>query len=112
VLLRLTDAEFLELTPHQFYVLIDTYAEMVEHQEFLTGLIAATVANWSFHAPKKQLTPNDMLGRGNDDKEPSERGKRDPINRKQVERDVRAWVDELRKQPNSPIVTVNPKAEG
>jgi hypothetical protein len=53
-----------------------------------------------------------MLGRGNDDKEPSERGKRDRINRKQVERDVRAWVDELRKQPNSPIVTVNPKAEG
>ena len=59
--LHLTDAEFFALTPRQFHLLLDRHREMTEHQEFLAGIVASAVANFSLGAPKQPLRPKDFM---------------------------------------------------
>ena len=96
--LGLTDAEFLALTPHQYYLLMDAHWEQVEHSRLLAGTIAATVANWSFHVPKKCLNAEDFLPSNTIQNEKPERARR--INRKQVAADVRAWANRYKASYN------------
>ncbi|MFZ9129306.1 MAG: hypothetical protein ACO20O_09510, partial [Pseudomonadales bacterium] len=46
--LHLTDAQFGDLTPRQYYLLLDRQHSQIEHRKMLAGLIAATVAtSWA-----------------------------------------------------------------
>ncbi len=59
--LRLSDSEFFRLTPRQFHLLLARHQEQTEHQEYLSAIIASTVANFSLGAPKKPLKPSDFM---------------------------------------------------
>ena len=61
--LRLSDEEFFRLTPRQFHLLLARHREHAEHQQFLVGILASTVANFSMSAPKTPLTPADFMPR-------------------------------------------------
>ena len=59
--LRLSDEEFFCMTPRQLHVLTARHHEQTEHQEFLSAIVASTIANFSLAAPKKPLKPSDFM---------------------------------------------------
>ena len=101
--LGLSEAEFRELTPRQYYVLMDAHQERVRHSEMLAGIIASTVANWSGRA-SKHLKPSTFMPSMGDEKPPAKQR----TNRKQVANDLRAWIEMHRKMGQ--VVTTNPHA--
>jgi hypothetical protein len=58
---RLSDDEWLDMTPRQFRALEDLRLNRLRREEFLVGMLAATTANFSFCAPKKPLTADNFL---------------------------------------------------
>lgn len=50
--LALTDEQWLEMTPRLVHALSEQRLEAVRQQEYMWSTVAATVANWSHHAPK------------------------------------------------------------
>ena len=59
--LRMSDEEFFRLTPRQLHILTKRHRERTEHQEYLSAIVASTVANFSLGAPKKPLKPSDFM---------------------------------------------------
>jgi hypothetical protein len=59
--LGMSTDEFFRLTPRQFDLLMQQHRERVEYEEYMAGLLAATVANFSMGAPKKPLEPADFM---------------------------------------------------
>jgi hypothetical protein len=76
--LGLSAAEFWQLTPRQFAALLARKREQLEYHELLMGVLAATIANYSFGAPKKPRIPADFM--------PSQLGKRREEKPKRVSR--------------------------
>jgi hypothetical protein len=94
----LTADQFFALTPRQFHVLTDAYEARRKyeewHREFLNGIVAANIVNWSFSHPKRAAAPSDFMpsritGKGKKSR------RADP---KAVVSGIRDWVDGLRKQ--------------
>lgn len=78
--LKLSAAEFWELTPRQYHLLLERHRDKQKHTEWLVGVLTSTVVNWSMvPAPKEPLRPRDfpfpML---------QEREKKPRINRKKI----------------------------
>jgi hypothetical protein len=55
--LGLTDDEWLDMTPRQFYKLQQLYLARMRREELMTGILAATIENFSMCAPKKPVKP-------------------------------------------------------
>jgi hypothetical protein len=55
--LRLSDDEWLEMTPRMLYALRKRQIEQLQREELLVGILASTSANFSFCRPEKPLTP-------------------------------------------------------
>jgi hypothetical protein len=96
VQLCLSDADFYALTPRQFHLLVDQHRERVEHQELLTGILAANIVNWSMHAPEKAKVASDFMpcrARARPERKPR-------LNRKKIAMDVRAFMNAQMEQRN------------
>lgn len=93
VILGLSDRQFYALTPRQFHLLVDRHRERTKHQEWMTGILASTMANFSMSPPKEPLKPTDFM--------PSAKAKTKPraprIDRRKVADKVRAIFDERMK---------------
>ena len=94
MVLGLSDEEFYRLTPHQYYVLLKRHENLHKdrrwHAEWLTGVLASTIVNWSMGAPKEPWQPKDFplrLLRDKDDLKPKR------INRKRIAAQIRATLD-------------------
>lgn len=74
--LGLTDDEFYALTPRQYQLLLDRHEERERHSEWMFGVLAATVANFSQGAPEKALQPKDFPFLRLRDQEPATRNRR------------------------------------
>jgi hypothetical protein len=98
----LSDDEFLSLTPREFFVLVHQHRMRIEHDELLTGILAAQIANWSIGAPKKPRVPSQyMPSRLVQGRRPrQQRERRERINRKQIADDVRAFFERAMKIQN------------
>ena len=87
-MLHLTDAEFFALTPRQYSLLLERQREHQKHTEWMVGVLASTVANWSMGAPEEQLQPRHfalpLL---------QVREKRPRINRRKIAAQIRALFD-------------------
>jgi hypothetical protein len=55
--LRLSDDEWLEMTPRMLHALRKRQIERLQREELLVGIIASTSANFSFCRPDKPLSP-------------------------------------------------------
>lgn len=96
MVLRLSDEEFYSLTPRQYHLLLDRKLEEVKHSEWLTGVVASAVANWSFGGPKEPLQPKDFpLALLREDVSKPTR-----INRKKVAEQIRAAFQKAMKRQN------------
>jgi hypothetical protein len=86
--LKLTDDQFLDLTPRQLQLLNDRHKEQTDHEELLAGIIASTLANYSFAGVKKPLVPADFM--------PSQWAKKKPKkerpNRKRIAQNIRNFM--------------------
>lgn len=51
----MTDEQFFDLTPRQFFLLESRQKDKMQHAELLAGIIASTTANFSMAAPEKAL---------------------------------------------------------
>jgi hypothetical protein len=88
VVLHLTDNEFYRLTPRQLRALRHQYEQSLTHSELLTGIIASTVANYSFHPPKKPHVPSEFMPSQQADKPAPKRTRK--LSAKQMAARVRA----------------------
>jgi len=96
----LTDEQFYGLTPRQYALLLERHRERERHTEYLVGLVAATIANWSMGAPKEPLKPRDFPLVQLQEPEVPRR-----INRKRIAREIRAGFDRAaRHQPKGPVM--------
>lgn len=59
--LRLSDDEWLEMTPRMLHALRLRQIEQMQREELLVGIIASTTANTSFCAPEKPFTPESFM---------------------------------------------------
>lgn len=59
--LRLSDGEWLDMTPRQFRALQKVRLERLQREELLVGIIASTVENFSMCAPRKAVTPESFM---------------------------------------------------
>jgi len=57
----MTHAEFMQLTPRMFDALCRRADAERKYRDFHVGIIASTVANFSYCAPKEPLTPSDFM---------------------------------------------------
>lgn len=90
--LGLSREEFFSLTPRQYGLLLEQHKERQRHAEWLTGVLASTIANWSMASPKEALQPRDFaLPLLRDDGETPVRRHR--INRRRVADSIRAAFD-------------------
>jgi hypothetical protein len=87
VVLGLTDQQFFDLTPRQFHLLLDQHRERTKHEEWMVGILAATIANFSGHPPKEPLKPTDFMPSA---RAPEEKPKR--INRRKVADRIRDFL--------------------
>lgn len=55
--LRLSDDEWLEMTPRMLHALRKHQIEQLQREELLVGIIASTSANFSFCKPEHPLSP-------------------------------------------------------
>jgi hypothetical protein len=55
--LRLSDDEWLEMTPRMLHALRKRQIEQLQREELLVGIIASTSANFSFCKPEQPLSP-------------------------------------------------------
>jgi hypothetical protein len=55
--LRLSDDEWLEMTPRMLHALRKRQLEQLQREELLVGIIASTSANFSFCKPEDPLSP-------------------------------------------------------
>ena len=53
--LGLPDGQWLEYTPRMVHALSEERLEAIRQREYMVSMVAATVANWSVHAPKPAL---------------------------------------------------------
>ena len=77
-----------ELTPRQFYLLLDRHKESVELNKTLAGIVAAAVANFGYRAPERYLTPRDFVGGPDEPAEPKPH-----VNRKKQVAKLRAFLN-------------------
>jgi hypothetical protein len=96
--LKLSNREFYELTPRQYHLLLDKHREQIKHTEWLTGVIASAIANWSHWAPEVAMRPMDFAL-------PTLRGDRrlnraPRLNRKTIAADIRAAFDREKARAN------------
>lgn len=56
-MLGLSDREFYDLIPRQYGLLLERHLDRQKHAEWLTGVIASTIANFSMGAPEEPLQP-------------------------------------------------------
>lgn len=79
-------------------MLLDRHKERQKHSEWLTGVIASTVANWSMGAPKEPMQPKDFPLMALQDVKP----KRTRINRKKIADEIRAnFANAMKRQSKS-----------
>lgn len=57
----MSSAEFLALTPRQYYLLLDRHHERVRHAELLAGTVAAAVANSAPCEREEAVQPADFF---------------------------------------------------
>lgn len=60
--LRLSEREFWASTPRQLQYLWRAHEESLAHSEYLTGLVASAVMNFSMSHPEKRIEPHDLFG--------------------------------------------------
>ena len=97
----MTDEQFYGLTPRQYALLLERHRERERHTEYLVGLIAATIANWSMGAPKEPLKPRDfpLLLLREEVPGPAR------INRKKIAERIRAeFARATKRQPKGPAM--------
>jgi hypothetical protein len=75
--LRLTDDEWLEMTPRQLHALRLRQIEQLQHSELMTGIIASVTANFSMMKPEPPFSAESFMihklpGSCEDDQEPEE----------------------------------------
>jgi hypothetical protein len=59
--LRLSDDEWLEMTPRMLHALRLRQIEQMQREELLVGIISATSANFSFCRPENPMSPEDFM---------------------------------------------------
>jgi hypothetical protein len=59
--LKLSDNEWLDMTPRQFAALQKARLKEMQREELLVGKIEAAVKNYSMRAPKKWVSPHDLM---------------------------------------------------
>lgn len=59
--LGLSEEQWLDLTPRQVHALQGIRIERMQREEFLNGLVAQTVANFSMSPPKKPFKVDDFM---------------------------------------------------
>ena len=59
--LRLTDDEWLDMTPRQFHALQQRNIAELQHREHLTGILATVTANHSLLRPDPPVTPDSFM---------------------------------------------------
>jgi hypothetical protein len=59
--LRLSDEEWLEMTPRMLHALRKRQIEQMQREEMLVGIVSATTANFSFCAPTQPLRPESFM---------------------------------------------------
>jgi hypothetical protein len=59
--LKLSDDEWLDMTPRQVAALENARIEQMQREELLIGVLAATFENFSFYAPKKSVSPETFM---------------------------------------------------
>jgi hypothetical protein len=55
--LKLTDDEWLDMTPRMLHALSLRLVEQMQREEMLVGIMASTSANFSFCRPDKPISP-------------------------------------------------------
>lgn len=55
--LKLSDDEWLDMTPRMLHALRKRQIEQMQREELLVGIIASTTANFSFCRPERPLNP-------------------------------------------------------
>ena len=89
MLLGLSAGEFFRLQPRQFHLMLDQWREVRNHQELLTGIVAAELRNRSYYRSEKWAIPRDFMPSYQAGK--SERPKR--RSRKLIAQDVRNFFE-------------------
>lgn len=56
----LSESEFFALTPRKYWLLLEQHRAKQRDQQWLAGLLAATIANWSMGRPERPLQPKDF----------------------------------------------------
>ena len=59
-MLGLPPEDFWAATPRQYFLLLERHRERERKDEYLCGVMAATIANWSMHAPEEPKRPKDF----------------------------------------------------
>ena len=59
--LRLTDDEWLEMTPRQLHALRLRQIEQLQHSELMTGIIASVTANFSMMKPEPPFSAESFM---------------------------------------------------
>ena len=100
MLLGLSAEEFFRLQPRQFYLLLNQWREVRNHQELLAGIVAAELRNRSYYRSEKWAIPRDFTPSYQGAK--SDRPKR--RSRKQIAQDVRNFFEaEMAVQEKQPV---------
>lgn len=59
--LRLSESEWLDMTPLQIQELRAAHVETMQREELMMGMVLATIENFSPHPPKKASTPDSFM---------------------------------------------------
>jgi hypothetical protein len=59
--LRLTDDEWLDMTPRQLHALRLRQIEQLQHSELMTGIIASVTANFSMMKPERPFSAESFM---------------------------------------------------
>lgn len=68
--LKLTDSEWLDMTPRQIHVLSRAHFRGMQREEYLAGTIAAAAANFGGRGPKDPFSARDFMVHPYDEPEP------------------------------------------
>lgn len=44
-----------------YWLLMDRHQEQIDHEQCMTGTIAAAVINWSYNPPERRILPSDFM---------------------------------------------------
>jgi len=59
--IRLSDSEFLDMTPLEFHAMREVYVKNMRHWELVAGMITAAVKNHSMNPPKRMVQASEFV---------------------------------------------------